>query len=111
MMTEDTNLEQTATDTEAVSNGPAVAVPQTAPLRVVGYHFGGLSFYPGRDGVRDVHMGDINIPGTCAIKVTPTGTGKKARIFIVPLSAVIIENEETPVIVPGGGSGLIVPGR
>ena len=68
--------------------------------RTVGYHFGPLSFRPGRDGVRDVLVGDPGVPGAISVKVVYASTKnntKRPSIFTVPIQLVILEEEELPI--------------
>lgn len=65
--------------------------------RATGYHFGPLSFRPGRDGVRDVFVGDPGIPGVISVKVVWKGTGHRPSIFTVPIALMILEEEELPI--------------
>jgi hypothetical protein len=73
--------------------------------RTTGYHFGPLSFQPGKNGVRDVLVGDPGIPGVVSIKVIYKGTGKRPSIFTVPIALVIIEEEELPIEIVGSLKG------
>jgi len=91
-----------------------VATKNLAPVftqlntRTIGYHFGPLSFRPGRDGVRDVLVGDPGIPGVLSVKVVFKGTGKRPAIFTVPVALMILEEEELAIAVASeiGGQKL-----
>jgi len=69
--------------------------------RIVGYHFAGLSFYPGRNGVRSLFVGDPGIQGMISVKVVYTGTGKRNSIFTVPIQLMVIEEEELAIAIAG----------
>ena len=86
-------------DDEEVQVGTKNLAPVFTQLntRTTGYHFGPLSFRPGRDGVRDVLIGDPGIPGVVSVKVVYRGTGKRPSIFTVPIALVILEEEELPI--------------
>lgn len=81
-------------------SAPAGGEFSTTPMRTVGYHFGPLSFVVGQGGVQDIYVGDPGIPGIVAVKVLFKGTGKKSRVFMVPSNLMILEQEETPILLP-----------
>lgn len=94
---------QPTSDTETTED---VFTENLAPVftqlntRTTGYHFGPLSFRPGKDGVRDVLVGDPGIPGVISIKVVFASTKSHPRrpaIFTVPIQQLILEEEELPI--------------
>lgn len=74
--------------------------------RIIGYHFGGLHYWPGRDGVAGVYVGDPGIPGMMSIKIVYKGTGKRNSIFTVPVALMVIEEEELPIIIASKIEGI-----
>jgi len=74
--------------------------------RTTAYHFGPLSFRPGRDGIRDVLIGDPGIAGVISVKVVYRGTGKRPSIFTVPVALMILEEEELPIEIISSLKGL-----
>lgn len=84
-------------DADAEAEGKGII--ERIDSRIVGYHFSGLSFRPGRDGVRSVLVGDPGVPGAVSVKVVYSGTGKRNSIFTVPIQLVVIEEEELPIAV------------
>lgn len=81
------------------TNEKTSGVTEVVKSRIIGYHFGGLHFWPGRDGVKGVYVGDPGIPGMVSVKVAYKGTGKRNSIFTVPMSLIVIEEEELPILI------------
>lgn len=84
-------------ETEEVVSKDSTPVFTKLNTRTTGYHFGPLTFRPGKDGVREVLVGDPGIPGVVSIKIEYKGTGKRPSIYTVPIQLLILEEEELPI--------------